>query len=40
MPPDTDDKTDAGAKTGAPSDAVELLVVDAGDQIVQRPGAH
>ena len=27
-------------RTGAPSDAVELLVVDAADQIVPRPGAH
>ena len=27
-------------QTGAPSDAVELLVVDAADQIVPRPGAH
>ena len=27
-------------RTGAPSDAIELVVVDAADQIVQRPGAH
>ena len=27
-------------RTGAPSDGVELLVVDADDRIVQRPGLH
>lgn len=27
-------------RTGATSDAVELVVVDAGDRVVQRPGAH
>jgi hypothetical protein len=27
-------------RTGAPSDAVELIVVDQDDRIVQRPGAH
>ena len=27
-------------RTGAPSDAVELIVIDQDDQIVQRPGAH
>ena len=27
-------------RTGAPSDAVELIVVDVADQIVPRPGAH
>lgn len=26
--------------TGAPSDAIELLVVDAADQIVPRPDTH
>lgn len=27
-------------RTGAPSHAVELIVVDAADQMVPRPGAH
>ena len=27
-------------QTGAPSNAVELIVVDAAGQIVPRPGAH
>ena len=27
-------------RTGVPSDAVELIVVDQDDRIVQRPGAH
>ncbi len=27
-------------RTGAPSDAIELVVVDAADQIIPRPGAH
>ena len=27
-------------RTGAPSDAIELIVIDAGGQIVPRPRAH
>jgi hypothetical protein len=27
-------------RSGAPSDAVELIVIDSGGQIVARPGAH
>ena len=27
-------------RTGAPSNAIELIVVDANDRIVQRPEAH
>ena len=27
-------------RTGAPSDAIELVVVDAADQIVPRPDTH
>jgi hypothetical protein len=27
-------------RTGAPSDAVELIVVDANDRIVKRPNTH
>jgi hypothetical protein len=27
-------------RTGAPSNAIELIVVDAAGQIVQRPSAH
>ena len=30
----------AWTRTGAPSDAVELLVVDAADWIVSRPNTH
>jgi hypothetical protein len=27
-------------RTGAPSDAVELILVDAAGEVVPRPGAH
>ncbi len=35
-----DQQAETMARTGAPSDAVEMIVIDGDDRIVARPGAH